>query len=198
MEKPTSETVDEENNIEKESSDLGKTNVLTLEKSMSKGWENQCLELGKINTNNTKYNNNELSNTNLIRFDEACEGIDEYQAYSELIRENIELDCLYERYPYDGEILEGIYDLILETVLSTNGTIHIARNDYPVQLVKSKFLKLNSSHIEYVMESLKSSTSKVRNIKKYLLAALFNAPSTMSSYYQAEVNHDMPQYACVK
>lgn len=197
LENPTSEVANEEC-IEKDSSDLGKTKDLTLEKSKSRGLKNQSLELGKTNTNNTKYNNTELNNTNLIRFDDACDETDEYQAYSELIRENIELDCLYERYPYDGEMLEGIYDLILETVLSTNGTVHIARNDYPVQLVKSKFLKLNSSHIEYVMESLKSSTSKVRNIKKYLLAALFNAPSTMSSYYQAEVNHDMPQYACAK
>lgn len=76
-------------------------------------------------------NNNEFSNYQ-IRFDEAYDGTQEYRVYSELIRESIELDCLYERYPYDGEMLEGIYDLILETVLCTNGTIHIARNDYPV------------------------------------------------------------------
>lgn len=94
--------------------------------------------------------------------------------------------------------MDGIYDLILETVLCRNGTVFIASNEYPVQLVKSKFLKLNSSHIQYVIDCLKETTSKVRNIKKYLLAALFNAPSTMSGYYQAEVNHDMPQFACVK
>ena len=96
---------------------------------------------------------------------------------------------------YDKELLDGIYDLILETVLCKSGNVIIASNEYPVQLVKSKFLKLNSSHIQYVMDCLKETTSKVRNIKKYLLAALFNAPSTMKSYYQAEVNHDMPQFA---
>ena len=69
----------------------------------------------------------------------------------------------------------------------------IARNEYPVQLVKSKFLKLHSGHIEYVVDCLKGNTSKVRNIKKYLLAALFNALTTISGYYQADVNHDMPQ-----
>ena len=74
----------------------------------------------------------------------------------------------------------------------------VAKNEYPVQLVKSKFLKLNSSHLEYVMDCMKQSTSKVRNIKKYLLAALFNAPTTMGGYYQAEVNHDYPQYAKAK
>ena len=169
--------------------------VQKLEKQTS-DVENGSSEVGKTNPNNNKYNNTEFNDTNLIRFDEA--ETDDYQIYAELIRENIELDCLLERYPFDVEILEGIFDLILETVLSTSGSIHIAKNNFPIQLVKSKFLKLNSSHIEYVMESLKGTTSKVRNIKKYLLAALFNAPSTIGSYYQAEVNHDMPQFAWAK
>ena len=95
----------------------------------------------------------------------------------------MEIDILYQQYPYDKELLDGIYDLILETVLCKSGNVIIASNEYPVQLVKSKFLKLNSSHIQYVMDCLKETTSKVRNIKKYLLAALFNAPSTMKSYY---------------
>lgn len=118
---------------------------------------------------------------------------DEYTTYAEIIRENLDWEILCDRYPYDRELLEGIYDLILETVLCKSGSVLIARNEYPVQLVKSKFLKLHSGHIEYVVDCLKGNTSKVRNIKKYLLAALFNAPTTISGYYQAEVNHDMPQ-----
>ena len=126
---------------------------------------------------------------------DAKQGIlDEYHAYANIIRENMEIDILYQQYPYDKELLDGIYDLILETVLCKSGNVIIASNEYPLQLVKSKFLKLNSSHIQYVMDCLKETTSKVRNIKKYLLAALFNAPATMKSYYQAEVNHDMPQF----
>lgn len=182
--------------VENGSSEVGKNNLLKLEKQTSKSLKNKPLEVEKTNPNNNKYNNTEFNDTNLIRFDEA--ETDDYQAYAELIRENIELDCLLERYSFDVEILEGIFDLILETVLSTSDSIHIAKNDFPVQLVKSKFLKLNSSHIEYVMESLKGTTSKIRNIKKYLLAALFNAPSTIGSYYQAEVNHDMLQFAWAK
>ena len=120
-------------------------------------------------------------------------GLDEYTTYAEIIRENLDWEILCDRYPYDRELLEGIYDLILETVLCKSGSVLIARNEYPVQLVKSKFLKLHSGHIEYVVDCLKGNTSKVRNIKKYLLAALFNAPTTISGYYQAEVNHDMPQ-----
>lgn len=71
----------------------------------------------------------------------------------------------------------------------------LASNRYPTAVVKSKFLKLNSSHIEYVIDCFKANTTKVHNIKKYLLATLFNAPTTMSGYYQAEVNHDFPQFA---
>ena len=118
--------------------------------------------------------------------------------YEDIIRENIELDILIERNPYEQELLEGIFDLILETVLSKSESIVIASNRYPTNFVKGKFLKLNAGHIEYVMDCFKGNTTKVKNIKKYLLAALFNAPTTISGYYQAEVSHDYPQYARAK
>ena len=73
-------------------------------------------------------------------------------------------------------------------------TICVASNDFPIQVVKSRMMKLDSSHIEYVLSCMKTNTTKIRNIKKYLLAALFNAPVTMKSYYQAEFNHGMPEY----
>ena len=117
------------------------------------------------------------------------------EAYTEIIKENIELDILLERYPYDRELLIGIFDLILETVLCKNKSIIVASSEYPAELVRSKFLKLNMFHVEYAMDCMRKNTSKIHNIKKYLLAALFNAPSTISGYYQAEVNHDLPQYA---
>lgn len=113
----------------------------------------------------------------------------------EIIKENIEYDSLLLAHPYDQEMVEGIFDLILETVLSKNGEITISGDVYLKNLVKSKFLKLNYSHVEYVINCLGKNTTKVRNIKSYLLASLFNAGSTISSYYRAEVNHDMPQYA---
>ena len=121
-----------------------------------------------------------------------------FKAYVQLIRENLAVDTLIEREPMDRELLERIYELVLETVMTSGQEIIIASNRYPAELVKSKFMKLNSGHVEYVVDSLKSNTTKVRNIKKYLLAALFNAPSTISGYYQAEVNHDMPQFARVR
>lgn len=116
-------------------------------------------------------------------------------SYAELIKDNLELDILRERHPYDRELIDGIFDLILEIVLCRSDNIIIASNKYPAALVKGKFLKLNSSHIEYALDCMKANTTKVHNIKKYLLATLFNAPSTISGYYQAEVNHDMPQLA---
>ena len=150
-----------------------------------------------MSPNENKYNNNLLSDTesNLILSMEKRNDEIDVNAYAELVRENIELDFLFERYRLDKELLEGIYEIIVETVVSQTDTIVINSNKYPMSIVRSKFLKLNSSHIEYVMDCLKANTTKVRNIKKYMLATLFNAPSTMSSYYQAEVNHDWPQYA---
>lgn len=194
MQRLENQTSEQEKNI----SEVGKINLLGLEKQTSGGWKNKPLEVGKTNPNNTDINNTEYSNPNLIVSADVDSRLDEYHAYAEMIRKNMEIDILYQQYPYDRELLDGIYDLILETVLCKNGTVFIASNEYPVELVKEKFLKLNSSHIQYVMDCLKETTSKVRNIKKYLLAALFNAPSTMKSYYQQEVNHDFPQFAVAR
>ena len=115
--------------------------------------------------------------------------------YSEIIRENIDIESLIQRYPYEQKDVQEIYELIVETVVGKGGSMTISGQQYPSELVKSRFLKLNMSHIEYVMECLRKNTTKVYNIKAYLLAVLFNAGTTMSNYYQAEVNHDMPQFA---
>ena len=115
--------------------------------------------------------------------------------YEQIIRENISYDDLLTAHADDREMIEGIKDLILETVVGMRTEILIASTRYPAEVVRSKFLKLNYFHIEYVLHCLRQNTTKVKNIRKYLLAALFNAPSTMDGYYQAEVNHDMPQYA---
>ena len=106
--------------------------------------------------------------------------------------------CFWISHASDKELIDGIVDLILETVLCRQEYILVASNQYPAEIVRSKFLKLNYSHIEYVLESLRRNTTKVTNIRKYLLAVLFNAPSTMEGYYQAAVQHDMPQLALAK
>ena len=190
-------------------SEVGKTNLLKLENPTSGSPFFGSLEVGKTNPNNLKYNNTELNETESNHIVSGMEsGIrpdgdkmvinDEMSAYAELIRENISLDVLLQGNPIDRELLVGIYELILETVLYRGERIVIASNVYPVELVKSKFLKLNDTHILYVLDCMKGNTTKVRNIKKYLLAALFNAPTTISGYYQSAVNHDMPEFAARK
>ena len=119
-------------------------------------------------------------------------GYDDYEEIKEMVYENIE----YEHFKQHGGIgmherLDEIADIIIETLCSTKSTINIAGDDYPARLVKDKMLKINSSHIEYVFDCLNKNTTYVRNIKRYLLATLFNAPSTIDSYYTALVNHDL-------
>lgn len=176
-----------------------KINFKKSQKQTSRSPENKLPEVCKSNTNYNNLSYNKENDTesdqigsSQIRF---IDGMATMQAYGSLIKENIDYDNLLITHPFEQELIKGIYELILETVLCQNEEILIASNWYPVQLVKSKFLKLRYSHIEYVIECLKKNTSKVKNIKKYMLAALFNAPATIDGYYQAEVNHDMPQFA---
>ena len=116
-----------------------------------------------------------------------------YQIYRDLILENIEYDTLTQNPRIDREQLDEIVDILLETVCTNRKSIRVAGDDYPAELVKAKFLKLDSHHIEFVMDRLRDNTTKVRNIKQYLRAMLFNAPSTINSYYASLVAHDMAQ-----
>ena len=113
------------------------------------------------------------------------------EIYREIIKENIDYDILIQDPKMDKDRLDEIVEIMLETVCTARKTIRIAGDDYPAELVKSKFLKLNSSHIEFVLDCMRENTTKVRNIKQYLKAVLFNAPSTIDSYYTALVNHDL-------
>ena len=115
----------------------------------------------------------------------------EREGYRELILENIEYDCLIQNHRLDRDRLDELVELMVDTVCSNREMIRIAGDDYPAEVVKSRFLKLNSSHIEYVLDRMRENTTYVRNIKKYLLAALYNAPATIDSYYTSLVSHDM-------
>ena len=156
----------------------------------------------------TKGSSNQISNTDLsstegsnpiqsspqIAAGEGRTGQDwmqERESYRKLILENIEYDALCREGRLDCDLLNELVELIVDTVCSCRETIRIAGDDYPAEVVKSRFLKLNSSHIEYVLDRMRENTTYVRNIKKYLLAALYNAPSTISNYYSSLVQHDM-------
>lgn len=116
-------------------------------------------------------------------------GCDSLEKVRELVLENIEYE--YIKHDLDRERLNEIVDLMVETLCSTKDIINVSGDDYPAQLVKEKLLRINSQHIGYVFECLKKTTTYIRNIKRYLLATLFNAPSTIDSYYSALVNHDL-------
>ena len=111
--------------------------------------------------------------------------------YREIIMDNISYNVLIQDRSLDRDRLDEIVDLMLETVCTARKTIRIAGDDYPAELVKSKLMKLDSSHIEFVFDCISKNTTEIRNIKKYLLAVLFNAPSTINGYYTALVAHDM-------
>ena len=119
------------------------------------------------------------------------EAKESFERYRDLILENIDYDVLASDPHVDRELLDEIAQLVQETVCSTRSRIRVGGNDYPAEVVRSKLLKLNGEHIRFVMDCLKQNTTRIRNIRQYLLTALFNAPSTMNSYYTALVAHDM-------
>ena len=140
------------------------------------------------------HNNSKNNDTNPILSGADVDN-DERETYYRYFYKQLEIEIMRQRYPMDGDVLSALVDILVDSVCSKRKTIRIAGDDKPINVVKSQFMKLNSSHVEYVMDSLKSNTTKIRNIKQYILATLYNAPLTMSSYYQAEVLHDFPQFA---
>lgn len=116
---------------------------------------------------------------------------DEREQYRALIRENIEYDILSANNPGDTMRLDELVELMLDTVCSKRSSIRVAGDEFPAEVVKSRFLKLEAQHIQYVLDSLKDTPPHIRNIKKYLLAALYNAPLTIENYYAAQINHDL-------
>ena len=156
-----------------------------------------------IEKSKTQKSNTQGSSTDSIPFRETAAArpperkgrdamsVEEMQDYRELILENIEYDHLCREFETYREDLDEIVELIVEMVCARRKTTRIAGADFPHEVVRSRFLKLDSSHIEFVMECLHNNTTEVRNMKQYLLTVLFNAPTTMNNHYTAQVNHDM-------
>lgn len=183
----------------------GNTAVQTPEKPQSAPLKTSGQECGFSVPNNTEINKTELSDTDPSILPPAPSqvsppaskraprrmGLDEMESYRELIMENIDYDILLERYPYDKDLLDGYVELMLEVCCSTREFVRICGQEVPTEAVKSRFLKLDSGHISYVIDSLKNNTSRIGNIKAYTLAALYNAPVTIGQYYTSLVSHDM-------
>ena len=174
----------------------------TLENPMQLNKDIQKTDLPKKEKSNTDLSSNHsipiLSpNPSPLREETAeperkgTEAADAYSVYEEIIKDNIEYNILLQDMKFDHDRLNEIVDIILETVCTSRKKIRIAGDDYPAELVKSKFMKLNSEHIRFVLDCMQENTTKIRNIKQYMKAALFNAPSTIGSYYTSLVSHDM-------
>ena len=174
--------------------EVGKADFKESEITILRSGEIRLQEVGESDPNYTNYNNTDLSQTNPIyqSSDDGMDGTDEVLAYMELIKENLEYDY-HMKYDSsnDRELFEDIYNLVCDVVCVKRKTIRIGGEDYPYELVKSRFLKLNHSHIEYVRGRLQETTTKITNIRAYLLTTLYNAPATISHFYQQEVQHDM-------
>lgn len=140
-----------------------------------------------INTNN---NYTDFNETNPILSGDDEEGIRERVRYKNYFWKSLGIDLLIRDDPHEKETILGILDLIVDVVCSSRQTIRIAGDDKPAEIVKSRFMKLDHSHMEYILHCLHENTTKVRNMKQYLLATLYNAPATISPYYQAWVNND--------
>ena len=121
----------------------------------------------------------------------GSDGMDDRRRYEEYFRDALDFDTLLHDYPYERDTLEGILTLLVDTCCSGRKEIRIAGDDKPKEVVKSQLMKLNFSHIQYVLGCLKDNTADVKNIRQYLLTSLYNAVMTISPYYQAKVNHDM-------
>ena len=162
----------------RENHDSGAVNITTADYPKSRG----------INTN---HNNTENSDINPIQsgFDE--DGISERNEYERYFRESLSIDVLLRENLGEEETILGILDLLVDVCCFKRSVIRIAGDDKPLAVVKSRFMKLNAEHIRYVLKCLSENTTRVRNIRQYLLTALYNAPATIRPFYQAWVNNDM-------
>ena len=183
LENPTADNPTSENPMQL-NKDIQKTNLSKKEKSNTDLSNNHSIPILSPNPSPLREETAEPER-------KGTEAADAYSVYEEIIKDNIEYEHFIKHTDIDRERLDEIVSLILETVCTKRKTIRIAGDDYPAELVKAKFMKLNSSHIEFVFDCMKENTTKIRNIKQYLKAALFNAPNTIDSYYTALVAHDM-------
>lgn len=189
--------VDDVDNSEKSGSVCCKTTIKTGEKQQSGLVKNNSLDYCKTTTNKTNYNYTDFNQSNHIPSGDDEMGKDgnaqsDYELYESLVKKNIEYDYLVtiDQYKYDKETIDGIVDLMTGIMTTKRQYIVICGDTKPSDVVKSQFMKLNQFHIGYVIDCLKKNDTKVKNMKQYMLAALYNAPITMDSYYDNWVNSD--------
>ena len=163
----------------------------------SGGLENKLQEVGKLNPNHTDYSQTDNNETNLsypsnnASDHKEADVIRKREDYCRYFREELGIDVLKAEYPSNADMIEELLELVVDTVCSSRAFIRIGKENLPAEIVRSRMMKLNAEHIRYLISCLNENTTKIRNIRQYLLTALYNAPATISSYYNQLVQHDM-------
>lgn len=207
-EMPDSQKSENATSRSRQNSEVGKADFKKSKYPISRSCKNRLLGVAESDSNYTDKNYTDMSYPDSIYPSIKVEGttmpfpeedglmdeigVNNITAYKQLIKEQIDYEIFQQSMqPWEFETYDELYSLICEVVCVPRAVVRIAGADYPYAVVKSRFLKLNSSHLQYVMETMKKTTTKIGNIKAYMLTALFNAPGTISHYYQQEVQHDM-------
>ena len=172
------------------SAESSKESVKNRDNDDSCGSKIACQDPVKSRGIKKKENKTEMNNTNLILSDES-EKMKNRELLEEYFSHSLEIDLLLRLYPDDEDTLYQIVDLLVDTCATNRKTLRIAGDDKPAEVVRSRFMKLNADHICFVLKCLAENSSPIRNMKQYLLASLYNAPTTMQLSYQNQTNHDL-------
>ena len=172
------------------SAESSKESVKNRDNDDSCGSKIACQDPVKSRGIKKKENKTEMNNTNLILSDES-EKMKNRELLEEYFSCSLEMDLLLRLYPDDEDTLYQIVDLLVDTCATKRKMLHIAGDDKPAEVVRSRFMKLNADHIRFVLKCLAENSSPIRNMKQYLLASLYNAPTTMQLFYQNQTNHDL-------
>ena len=172
------------------SAESSKESVKNRDNDDSCGSKIACQDPVKSRGIKKKENKTEMNNTNLILSDES-EKMKNRELLEEYFSHSLEMDLLLRLYPDDEDTLYQIVNLLVDTCATNRKLLHIAGDDKPAEVVRSRFMKLNADHIRFVLKCLAENSSPIRNMKQYLLASLYNAPTTMQLSYQNQTNHDL-------
>ena len=175
------------------SSESSKESVKNRDNDDSCGSKIACQDPVKSRGIKKKENKTEMNNTNLILSDES-EKMKNRELLEEYFSGSLETDLLLRLYPDDEDTLYQIVNLLVDTCATNRKLLHIAGDDKPAEVVRSRFMKLNADHIRFVLKCLAENSSPIRNMKQYLLASLYNAPTTMQLSYQNQTNHDLAMW----
>ena len=172
------------------SAESSKESVKNRDNDDSCGFKIACQDPAKSRCNKTKENDTEMSETDPF-YSEEADGMSKRTQLEEYFSQSLEIDLLLRLCPDDKDIIYQIVDLLVDTCATNRKLLHIAGDDKPAEVVCSRFMKLNADHIRFVLKCLAENSSPIRNMKQYLLASLYNAPTTMQLFYQNQTNHDL-------